>query len=245
MSFLSNTEGGNNSSRRKLPSFSLKKKPKKTDIVEEVIKDTDYHYINDFDDIDEKTCIHYDKRNQEIYDKNLKFYTECKEYLETKKANFSLKESPKPPRKPSNHQLYVDFKKKNVKVNCIDQSLAIVYLLNKGYKIITDSDYVTEDIMIDNFCFEPHMAIELANNISHKNKENYKNYKNNNNYKNVYMLNNYNYTDYKQTNLPPYIENTQNNTNTSNTSNTSNNKPSAPPASHVIQYSNLLKDIDT
>jgi hypothetical protein len=270
MSFLSNTEKGG--IRKKISSISFKRKSRKVDFITDEIENNlnkvnhkndkiyedvedKYHYIKDFDSTDETVCIRYDKKNQEIYDKNVKFYTECKQYLKNKRANFSINESPKPPRKPSNHQLYLDYKKRNVKHNCIDQSLAVIYLLNKGYKLIKENNgYETEKQMTDDYCFEAYMAIGLAEILSQNHGEDYKNKNLSNNY---YVLNNYNVVNNYVKNLncnslPPYIENSNVISNDNDVEDNGNNnienvlnpKPSAPPASHAIQYNNLLNSLN-
>lgn len=241
MSFLSNSE--KSGIRKRISSISFKKKSKRVDFIIEDLEENSnrdyeqedkYHYIKDFDNTDESVCIIYDKKNQDIYDKNVKFYTECKEYLKNKRANFSISESPKPPRKPSNHQMYLDYKKRNVKHNCINQSLAVIYLLNKGYKLIKDSSmYDNEKQMIEHYCFEPYMAIELAETLSQNHNENYKNV---NLVCNYYVLSNYN----SNSNFSNNINNNINN----NFKTPISPKPSAPPASHNIQYNNLLSEFD-
>ena len=233
MSFLTNNTNVTNNFKKRLSSLSLKKKNNNSNYF-------DYYYLNQFENVDEKACIKYDKINEEIYSKNIQYYSQCNKFLNEKKANFSLGNSPKPPRKPSNHQLYLNYKRRNVSKNVINQSLAIVYLLNKNFNLILESnEYQNEEEMIQKMVFEPYMAVELAEKISNEFNENYKNVIHNN--KILDGENNFNP-------LPPYNKNdttVYNNylcpiqqnivSSTNNTQTQTQTTPSAPPASHSIQ----------
>lgn len=239
MSFLPNNTNGTSNFRKRLSSLSLKKKSNQNSNY------FDYYYLNQFDNIDEKSCIKYDNINEEIYSKNIQYYSQCNKFLNEKKANFSVGNSPKPPRKPSNHQLYLSYKMRNVSKNVINQSLAIVYLLNKNYNLILESDkYKNEEEMINKMVFEPYMAIELAEKISNENNENYKDAINNNKIldgeKNFNPLPPYNQNDRTVYNnyLFPIQQNVVSSTNNTQTS------PSAPPASHSIQRNNIYPNIN-
>lgn len=237
MSFLPNNTNGTSNFRKRLSSLSLKKKSNYNSNY------FDYYYINQFDNIDEKSCIKYDKINEEIFSKNNQYYSQCNKFLSEKKANFSVGNSPKPPRKPSNHQLYLNYKKRNVSKNVINQSLAIIYLLNKNYNLILESDeYQNEEDMIHKMFFEPYMAIELAEKISSENNENYKIFNNKilDVEKNCNPLPPYNQNDTTVYNnyLFPIQQNVISSTNNRQTS------PSAPPASHSIQRNNIYPNIN-
>ena len=88
-----------------------------------------YHYVLDFDDTSEKECRKLDKLNEQIYQKNLKYFSTIQKYLNDKKAIFKLNDSPAPPKEPSNYDSLILYRKRNQLFNCREQTLAY-YVFN-------------------------------------------------------------------------------------------------------------------
>jgi hypothetical protein len=156
--------------------YSVKRKNNKKNIPDRTNGDQ-YYYIHEFEQADEKTCIQYDKRNEEIYQKNLKLYNHINKKLIN--TPFNIDNKPSPPKRPSNYERLDLWKKRNVKISAHNQSLAILYLManNINIKLDDSSNGV-----------EPFEAVNIAEQISIDNNENmsnivksflYNNFKNN------------------------------------------------------------------
>ena len=49
-----------------------------------------YHYVSNFENTSEKECKKLDTLNEQIYQKNLKYFQNCERYLNDKKAMFKF-----------------------------------------------------------------------------------------------------------------------------------------------------------
>ena len=130
-----------------------------------------YHYVYDFDKTTEKECKKMDSLNDQIFQKNLKYFVACEKYLTEKKAMFSLSDSPNPPDETSNFDNLVLYKRRNEFFNCKEQSLAVIYLIYNNYTLVIDKSLPM--FKNDNTCFEPYMAMDLAKKIARQHSENY------------------------------------------------------------------------
>lgn len=121
---------------------------------------TSYQYIENFENVSEEDCIKLDNINREIYKKNMELYETINKKIEYKNAMFKIENPPQPPSDPNNHEKYISYKMRNVSYNVKHQSLAICYLISKGYRLRFDKfDDKTE---LD---FEPYEAIEIFQKI--------------------------------------------------------------------------------
>ena len=108
--------------------------------------------ISNFEDVTEKECIKYDRINQDNYNNLL---------LKAKQAQYTIRDSglsmnlevPLPPR-PCNRDRLILWRKRNISKPVIEQSNAIVFLIEQGYVL--------------NKHFEAYQAIDLANEIKRK-----------------------------------------------------------------------------
>ena len=130
-----------------------------------------YHYVLDFDNTSEKECRKLDKLNEQIYQKNLKYFSTIQKYLNDKKAIFKLNDSPSAPKEPSNYDSLILYRKRNQLFNCREQTLAIMYLIYNDFTLVIDK--TIRKFRDNNKFFEPYMAIELARKLARKNKEKY------------------------------------------------------------------------
>lgn len=108
-----------------------------------------YIIVQDFDDISEKDCIKYDRKNEEIYRSLLNRAEKAKKTLGKGVLCIDI-DVPIPPR-PSNRDRYSVWQKRNISKPVIEQSRAVLFLKSKNYEL--DKDY------------EAYQAIELANEI--------------------------------------------------------------------------------
>jgi len=135
---------------------------------------TSYQYIENFENVSEEDCIRLDNINREIYKKNMELYEIINKKIEHRNAMFKIETPPQPPSEPNNHDKYISYKMRNVSYNVKHQSLAICYLISKGYRLRFDKlDDKTE---LD---FEPYEAIDIfqkIENISIENAFKNKNY---------------------------------------------------------------------
>ena len=120
-----------------------------------------YYYIKDFDQTNEKKCIEFDKINENIYQNNLKIFNDLIKKLQG--TPFNINNEPSPPPKPNNYEKYCLWKKRNIKINCYYQSMAVIYLLSKNINIKVDDN-------IDGI--EPYEVLSYADKISIENNEN-------------------------------------------------------------------------
>jgi hypothetical protein len=112
-----------NSLRRN--SISSKKLPRRSN-------GDQYYYVKDFEQSNEKKCKKLDKLNNAIYEKNLDIFNDTNKKLENTPLKIETK--PKPPPSPNNYEKLLLFRQRNVYKSVNDQTIAIVYLMSKGYK---------------------------------------------------------------------------------------------------------------
>ena len=146
----------NRINRRSLNLSFLRKKP------------TEYHYIQDFENTTEKECKKSDKNNDQIYERNIALYTKTKKFLEKNSAIFKMEGPPPPPRVPSNYELYIIHQNRNSLTNNKIQTMAILFLLQIGYKLVIDPcvELIPKVMNRDNKLFEPYMAIDIASSLN-------------------------------------------------------------------------------
>lgn len=157
---------------------------------------TSYQYIENFENVSEEDCIKLDNINREIYKKNMELYETINKKIENKNAMFKIETPPQPPPEPNNHEKFISYKIRNVSYNARFQTLAICYLLSKGYKL-----HLNKPELKNEYDFEPFEAIELfqkLENISIDNAFRNKNYEN---YTNISITTNNNIR--KSINIPP------------------------------------------
>lgn len=119
----------------------------------------------------EKECREYDVYNEEIYKKKFTTYMKIKSKLE--KTALELKELPHEPPKPNNFERLVIYRKRNNQVNCLEQTSAVIYLLNNGYKLVNDISKLVINPQEPRKYFEAYQAIEYANELSNIKQEKY------------------------------------------------------------------------
>jgi hypothetical protein len=117
---------------------------------------TSYQYIDNFENVSEEDCIKLDNTNREIYKKNMELYDIINKKIENKNAMFKIETPPQSPPEPNNHEKFINYKMRNVSYNVRYQTLAVCYLLSKGYKL----HFNKQENKNDND-FEPFEAIEL------------------------------------------------------------------------------------
>ena len=120
-----------------------------------------YYYIHEFEQADEKTCIRFDKKNEEIYQKNLKLFNDINKKLIN--TPFNINNKPEPPKRPSNYERLHLWKKRNIKISAHNQTLAILYLMANNMNIKLD-EYSNG--------VEPFEAVNFAEKISMDKNEN-------------------------------------------------------------------------
>lgn len=127
-----------------------------------------YFYVEDFENTNEKICKKCDKDNDIIYARNSSLYTKTKKFLEKNNAIFKMEGPPTPPRVPSNYELYIIHKNRNSQTNNKIQTIAILYLLQNGYKLVIDPEveFIPKVMNKDNKLFEPYMAIDIASSLN-------------------------------------------------------------------------------
>ena len=117
---------------------------------------TSYQYIDNFENVSEEDCIKLDNTNREIYKKNMELYDIINKKIENKNAMFKIETPPQAPPEPNNHEKFISYKMRNVSYNVRYQTLAICYLLSKGYKL-----HFNKPENKNENDFEPFEAIEL------------------------------------------------------------------------------------
>ena len=120
-----------------------------------------YFYINDFNQVNEKDCIQYDKINEKIYLEQLKMFNQIIKKI--KLTNIQMMEQPPPPNRPNNYEKLMLWKKRNERLSVEDQTVSILYLLSKNLKIKLPNMY--DDGI------EPYKAIKQSNEIAHQLRE--------------------------------------------------------------------------
>ena len=131
-------------------------------------KPTEYFYIQDYENTNERFCKKVDKNNDMIYARNISLYTRTKKFLEKNNAIFKMEGPPDPPRVPSNYELFIIHKNRNSHTNNKIQTMAILYLLHHEYKLVIDPaiDFIPKVLNRENKLFEPYMAISLASSVN-------------------------------------------------------------------------------
>lgn len=129
---------------------------------------TEYHYIQDFENTTERECKRCDKNNDIIYERNIALYTKTKKFLEKNKAIFKMEGPPTAPRVPSNYELFVIHQNRNSLTNNKIQTIAILFLLQIGYKLVIDPcvELIPKVMNRENKLFEPYMAIDIASSLN-------------------------------------------------------------------------------
>jgi hypothetical protein len=112
----------------------------------------------------EKECQQYDIYNNEIYKKKFSTYLKIKEKLE--KNSLELKELPHEPPQPNNFERLIIHKKRNQNVNCLEQTCAIIYLLQNGYKLVKKVDDIPINPTEPRRFFEAYQAIQYATELA-------------------------------------------------------------------------------
>ena len=129
---------------------------------------TEYFYIQDYENTNERFCKKCDKNNDMIYARNMNLYTRTKKFLKKNNAIFKMEGPPDPPRIPSNYELFVIHKNRNSHTNNKIQTMAILYLLQQGYKLVIDPaiEFIPKVLNRENKLFEPYMAIGLSSTVN-------------------------------------------------------------------------------
>jgi hypothetical protein len=145
-------------------SFKLKREKQKT-----------YEYVGNFNETSVKSCRKTDKRNSEVYDKNIKLYNTIKNQIEKKNALFEMSSPPQKPRKPTNEEFYDIHKMRTEPKNNKLQTIAVLYLQSNGYEVVIDipRNKLGENLKGYEKWFEPYKAIDLANKVSLTKNENF------------------------------------------------------------------------
>ena len=171
-----------------------------------------YFYTTNFEQATDKSCMDLDKLNEKIYINNIKVYNKTNKQLE--KMPFKLEKQPDGPPRPNNYENLLLWRQRNVKKNVQDQSVAIMYLLSKGYRIkypISKQNGI-----------EPYLAIKIAGQIAKKTDENIMNEVLK--YQEKMKLESIDVSDFNINKLENMTDNTNNNSNNpNNTGNNSNN----------------------
>ncbi len=164
---------------------------------------TCYQHIENFENVSDEDCIKLDNINREIYRKNMELYEMINKKIENRNAMFKIDTPPQPPQEPNNHEKYISYKLRNVHHNVRHQTLAVCYLLSKGYRLYFDKPENKNEMD-----FEPYEAIELFqrlenmpvdNAIKNKNYELYL-------FNNAFGMNNIGYNR-SSMNIPHYFNN--------------------------------------
>ena len=85
----------------------------------------------------EQKCIKTDNDNLKLYQKTIKNINKNSKRL--KKSNINIEINVEEPPKPSNYDRLIIYRKNNINKPCYKQSIATIFLYNKGY--ILDKDY--------------------------------------------------------------------------------------------------------
>ena len=120
-----------------------------------------YFYIDDFNQVNEKDCMQYDKMNDKIYLEQLKMFNQIIKKI--KMSNIRIIEQPPPPNRPNNYEKLILWRKRHERLSVEDQTISILYLLSKNIKIKLPNIY--EDGI------EPYEAIKQSNQLSNKSRE--------------------------------------------------------------------------
>lgn len=94
-----------------------------------------YHYIHNFAQTTEKECILYDKENEKIYREHLRLFDKTNEKLKALGSPMRVNEHPIGTPSPNNYERLCIWRKRNEKKSVHDQSIALLYVLSKGYNI--------------------------------------------------------------------------------------------------------------
>jgi len=94
-----------------------------------------YHYIHNFAQTTEKECILYDKENEKIYREHLRLFDKTNEKLKALGSPMRVNDRPIGTPSPNNYERLCIWRKRNEKKSVHDQSIALLYVLSKGYNI--------------------------------------------------------------------------------------------------------------
>lgn len=136
----------------------------------------------------ELECVDYDLYNDNFYKRKYITYNKLKNKLD--KNFLHLDHNPTPPPQPSNYQRYCIFKKRNKFTNCLIQSSAILYLIQKGYKLVKDKQSIICDDKDKYLYFESYESIEKATDLAKKYNDNILDTLNYTGYYNIQNINN-------------------------------------------------------
>ena len=120
-----------------------------------------YFYIDDFNQVNEKDCMQYDKMNEKIYLEQLKMFNQIIKKITM--SNIRIIEQPPPPNRPNNYEKLILWRKRHERLSVEDQTISILYLLSKNIKIKLPNMY--EDGI------EPYEAIKKSNQLSIQSRE--------------------------------------------------------------------------
>lgn len=133
----------------------------------------DYIYITNFANTTIKECQQFDKYNDHIYKNHQDFFMDLKKRIGNRPIELNY--SYKPPRKPNNFENYNVWLEMKKRVDAIQQTSATIYLLNRGYQIITKKFPESQYQYNTDMTIEPYQIIQKALEISKKNNESYLN----------------------------------------------------------------------
>lgn len=97
-----------------------------------------YKYMNDYNNTSFKKCKQADEENEYVFSKNIKLYNRTSLKLTKKNAIFGISQPPPRPRAPSNTEIFEIFQRRKRETNNKDQTLAVLYLIRRGYKLVVD-----------------------------------------------------------------------------------------------------------
>ena len=146
-----------------------------------------YYYVKDFEQANEKKCKKLDKLNYLIYEKNLDIFNRTNKKLQD--TPLKIENKPIPPPKPNNYENLLLFRQRNVFKSVNDQTLAVLFLLSRGFQFKFDKNPNG---------IEPYLALDIMEKIIRQGKEDVdifleiKEFQNKllNNQKNIFKINN-------------------------------------------------------
>lgn len=134
------------------------------------LKNSEYIIVPDNELIlrGDKKCKEYDIYNENLYRKNNKLYHDICQKIEG--SILELKSQPSPLPIPNNYERLILYRQRNQPVNVLQQTCAIIYLLQHNYLLVDDLSKVkSEEIKVSDktVFFEAYQAIGLASELSH------------------------------------------------------------------------------
>ena len=119
-----------------------------------------YYYVKDFEQANEKKCKKLDKLNYLIYEKNLDIFNKTNKRLQD--TPLKIENKPTPPPKPNNYENLLLFRQRNVLKSVNDQTLAVIFLLSRGFQFKFDKNPKG---------IEPYLALDIMEKIIRQGKE--------------------------------------------------------------------------